>query len=85
MAASIKRVPEPHIGSTKVLPGLQGTSSIIAAANVSLIGALFALSLYPLLWRAVPDVSIVKVTLSLCINTYIGYFSLSSFNNPVSK
>ena len=84
IAASINNVPDPHRGSTKVLPGLHGVKYIIPAASVSLIGALFAFSLYPLLCSATPVVSIVRVTLSLCINTYIGYFSLSSFINPVS-
>ena len=84
MAASISIVPDPHIGSTNILPGFHGTKLIIPAANVSLIGALFAFSLYPLLWSASPVVSIDIVTLSLCKNTYIGYFSLSSFNIPLS-
>ena len=41
MAASIKNVPLPHIGSKKSDSKSQSLNNIIPAANTSLIGAIF--------------------------------------------
>ena len=63
-AASIGSVPEPHIGSAKVLSGFQRLRSTSAAASVSFKGASPACSRYPLLWRPGPVVSRVIVAIS---------------------
>lgn len=44
IAASISNVPEPHIGSSSGVPGCQPDRITIAAARVSLIGAIPARS-----------------------------------------
>jgi hypothetical protein len=43
-AASIKMVPEPHMGSTKLLMRSQPVSSTMPAASTSLMGARFVWS-----------------------------------------
>ena len=63
-AASMGKVPEPQNGSINALSALKYEFKIIAAAIVSLIGAIQTLFLYPLLCKPSPDVSNPTVTAS---------------------
>src|SRR5699024_4537708 len=60
-AASIGIVPEPQNGSIKVCSGFQFVNITSAAAIVSLIGASPCPTLYPLLCRPAPDVSMLTL------------------------
>ena len=57
MVASIKIVPEPHIGSIKFSSPVYPESNTNPAAKTSLIGAIFVELLYPLLCKESPELS----------------------------
>src|SRR5690606_20241416 len=57
IAASTKKVPEPHIGSKKFDCPFQPLKIKIPAAKTSLIGAILVAVLYPLWCNDAPDVS----------------------------
>ena len=78
MAASINIVPEPQKGSTNTYSPFHLEIRTSAAAKVSFNGAIPASSLYPLLCKPAPLVSIDKVTLSFRIATWILYTGPSS-------
>ncbi len=61
IAASIKIVPEPHIGSIKFSSPVYPDNRTIPAAKTSLIGAMFVAVLYPLLCKESPDESMETV------------------------
>jgi hypothetical protein len=82
--ASIAIVPEPQNGSIKGVSPVQLASLIKLAAKVSLIGASPCASLYPLLFKPEPEVSIVNKALSFKIDTSIGYLAPVSFSQPLS-
>ena len=57
MAASIRKVPEPHMGSTSGTPSFQPDSFKRPAAKTSLMGAVPRLWRYPRLNSVAPEVS----------------------------
>ena len=61
IAASIRIVPEPHIGSIKFSSPVNPDSITIPAANTSLIGAILVAVLYPRLCNESPEESIDMV------------------------
>ena len=73
IAASIGNVPLPQNGSTRIRSFFHGESIIIAAARVSVIGALLLKSLYPRLCKDTPEVSSPTVTSSFISVTRRGY------------
>ena len=62
LAASMRNVPLPHIGSRSGIPGSQPERKSRPQAKFSLIGAIFVFSLKPRLKRASPLVSMNIMT-----------------------
>ena len=64
-AASMRNVPEPHMGSTKLLLPSQPLSFMMPAARTSLIGASVCATRQPRLYSGSPEESSEMVTSSL--------------------